>query len=371
MAEKDTWYLHAVPDRFDGLQCQLTADSTDSQDITLYTHGTTSAEVQERIHACIEDWRTRGVRGVWIQIPRTLLEVGGVLDPILKEGFELHHAKKEYVMVNKWLPDPEEDPNPMPNYATHYVGLGGIVLNGRDELLVVSERYAFKKTHKLLWKLPGGLADPNERLSDGVEREIFEETGIRAKFEHISCFRHNPKWLFQKNDIYFVCMLSLEGDEVPEPKPDPKELVAAKWMKIDDFLSHPDAWVTNRQFVALALSRSEHSNPENTYGIREYVGSGQLGDMHYTHDFYAFGSPSLDRLPRKQLEEMPKHQSLPAFLERTDNSQTRTYCSFATEVQGACISSLSQLRKIPGTRSGRYIRIVSSGVALLAKGFSV
>lgn len=158
-------------------------------------------------------------------------------------------------MVNNWLPDPEEDPNLLPNYATHYVGLGGIVLNGRDELLVVSERYAFKKTNRLMWKLPGGLADPNERLSEGVEREVFEETGtyepqfgtqaktillgerclghyrtltaffatgVRAKFEHISCFRHNPKWLFQKNDIYFVCMLSVQGDKIPEPVPDPK-----------------------------------------------------------------------------------------------------------------------------------------------------
>ena len=36
-----------------------------------------------------------------------------------KLGFEFHHAKKDFVMMTKWLPN---EPNTLPNYAHHFVG---------------------------------------------------------------------------------------------------------------------------------------------------------------------------------------------------------------------------------------------------------
>ena len=42
-------------------------------------------------------------------------------------GFKFHHAKDHYVMMTKWLLDKE--PSTMPLYASHYVGVGGLVLN--------------------------------------------------------------------------------------------------------------------------------------------------------------------------------------------------------------------------------------------------
>ena len=42
----------------------------------------------------------------------------------------------------------------VPNYAHHTVGVGGFVVNDKDELLVIEERFRFQdKAH---WKLPGG-----------------------------------------------------------------------------------------------------------------------------------------------------------------------------------------------------------------------
>ena len=38
----------------------------------------------------------------------------------LKLGFKFHHAKPEYVMMNQWLPEEEE--NTLPTYATHNIG---------------------------------------------------------------------------------------------------------------------------------------------------------------------------------------------------------------------------------------------------------
>ena len=42
----------------------------------------------------------------------------------------------------------------VPTYAHHTVGVGGFVVNEKDELLVIEERFRFQdKPH---WKLPGG-----------------------------------------------------------------------------------------------------------------------------------------------------------------------------------------------------------------------
>jgi len=56
-----------------------------------------------------------------------------------------------------WL---STDPNHLPAYASHYVGVGGMVINPENEtILVMQERVAKRKD---LWKVPGGLVDEGE-----------------------------------------------------------------------------------------------------------------------------------------------------------------------------------------------------------------
>ena len=42
----------------------------------------------------------------------------------------------------------------VPDYAHHTVGVGGFVVNEKDEILVIQERFLFQ--NKPHWKLPGG-----------------------------------------------------------------------------------------------------------------------------------------------------------------------------------------------------------------------
>jgi hypothetical protein len=58
----------------------------------------------------------------------------------------------------------------MPGYASHYVGVGGAVFNDRGEILVIVEKYLIDGVKR--WKLPGGLVERGERLSEAVEREV-------------------------------------------------------------------------------------------------------------------------------------------------------------------------------------------------------
>ena len=68
----------------------------------------------------------------------------------------------------------------VPPYCSHYVGTGGMVINPKDEtILLVKDKIRPKNTS---WKLPGGFVDHNEDIDKAVEREVFEETGIESQF---------------------------------------------------------------------------------------------------------------------------------------------------------------------------------------------
>jgi hypothetical protein len=51
-----------------------------------------------------------------------------LIDIAVKEGgFTYHHAKEGYIMMTKWLD--KASINKFPSFATHYVGVGGLVLS--------------------------------------------------------------------------------------------------------------------------------------------------------------------------------------------------------------------------------------------------
>lgn len=39
------------------------------------------------------------------------------------------------------------------------------------------------------WKFPGGLADPGETLPEAVQREVLEETGVKAEVKSMILWR--------------------------------------------------------------------------------------------------------------------------------------------------------------------------------------
>ena len=201
-----------------------------------------AAEFAVRLKASLAQWTADGIKAAWLEVP---IGKSAVIPEAVNQGFIFHHSSEDYLMLTIIL----QEGAWLPHFATHYIGIGGVVLTPERDLLVVRELYGVAGRPPTL-KLPGGALHPNENLAEAVEREVLEETGVSAEFEAIACFRHWHGYRYGKSDIYFVSRLrplsreiTMQADEIQE----------CLWLPVDDFLSREDISNFNKQIVRAAL----------------------------------------------------------------------------------------------------------------------
>ncbi|XP_056160559.1 nudix hydrolase 8-like isoform X2 [Syzygium oleosum] len=131
-------------------------------------------------------WKIEGKKGIWLKLPSELSEFVPIA---VKEGFQYHHAERGYVMLTYWIPD---EPCMLPANASHQVGVGGFVVNDKNE--------------------------------------------IDTEFMEVIAFRHVHNVAFQKSDLFFICMLKPLSTQIVV---DNFEIEAAKWMPLEEFLEQP------------------------------------------------------------------------------------------------------------------------------------
>jgi ADP-ribose pyrophosphatase YjhB (NUDIX family) len=91
-------------------------------------------------------------------------------------------------------------------YATPKLDIRAVVLNEREEVLLVREK------EDGLWTLPGGWVDVGESPSEAVEREVKEESGYEVRAVRLLALwdrdKHpHPPLPFHVYKIYFQCNL--------------------------------------------------------------------------------------------------------------------------------------------------------------------
>ena len=177
---------------------------------------------------------------VWLYLP---LSRSDLVAPAVDLGFFYHHADEHGLqLIYKVYPDVF-----IPGYATHYIGVGGVLIDSQNRILVIQERHHTRKH----FKLPGGALDPGEHISDAVVREVYEETGIQSEFLSLNCFRHWHGYRHGKSDIYFVCRLNPLSSQITI---DPGEISEARWVPVDEYLNHADTHPFNRKIVQTTLA---------------------------------------------------------------------------------------------------------------------
>lgn len=201
-------------------------------------------EFRTCIAADLDHWRSTGYKLAWLKVP---VHKATLIAYAVEAGFKFHHANEEYLMLTQQL-----KPNAfVPSDASHFIGAGAVVISEENELLVIVERY-HAKDRPNFYKMPGGLLNTSEHLADGVMREVFEETGVRTKFESVICFRHQHGYRFGKSDIYFCCKLSPLSKEIVM---DPEEIADARWMPVQEYLDAAHISTFNKHIVRMAMER--------------------------------------------------------------------------------------------------------------------
>lgn len=186
----------------------------------------------------LQFWTEEKRRAIWFRVHRNQ---ASWLPALARNDFKFHHAREEFVMMYKWLPTNE--PSAIPPFAHTMVGVGALVINDKNQVLVVSEKNALIKDS---WKLPGGYLEMNENLVDAAIREVAEETNIKTRFESVISIRHAHGAAFGCSDLYVVMKLIPETEEITKCD---REIAKCIWMDIDEYMNHPAVHQTNRSFV--------------------------------------------------------------------------------------------------------------------------
>lgn len=159
-----------------------------------------------------------------------------------KKGFVFHSCDEEYILVVKRL----KANCVIPTASNHTLGVGAVVINEKNELLVIKERIS-----TVGYKLPGGHIDDAEMITTALEREVFEETGIIVQFESIISLGHFYPHQFHKSNLYILCTAIPKTYEIDIQ--DSHEIVDAKWVNVDEYINNEDVLDYSKAIVIAAV----------------------------------------------------------------------------------------------------------------------
>jgi ADP-ribose pyrophosphatase YjhB (NUDIX family) len=193
---------------------------------------------RQRLEATVNVCRAQQKFSIWVEVPMSRARL---IEDMASLGFTFHHAQGSIAHLNLWLKDSECK---IPEYATHHVGVGAVVVNSRNEILCVREL----RNNYMPWKIPGGLAELGEQIDEAVVREVLEETGVPTKFVNVLAFRHSHGMANGRSDLFFVCRLEpIESvDEsngralIPEPVAQQSEIEVAAWVPLSEYRNMVD-----------------------------------------------------------------------------------------------------------------------------------
>jgi ADP-ribose pyrophosphatase YjhB (NUDIX family) len=161
----------------------------------------------------------------------------------ISNGFEFYFCNKfELLLLKTLISDAIIPPAP-----THFVGVGGIVIDDQNNLLVVKEKHEARSG---FYKLPGGNLEDSEHFKEGIIREIKEETGVDTVFSSLTGVSQLKNWRLGKTNVYVICRLIPLTNSITM---DPVELAECKWMPVQEYLDSPGVTLYNRNIVSSAI----------------------------------------------------------------------------------------------------------------------
>lgn len=195
-------------------------------------------EFEENLKLLIEKVKNRR-NLIWIYID---ISKSDFIPYATKEGFFFHSCDENYILLVKRL----KQNAIIPTAANHTLGVGAVVINKKNQLLVIKEKISNQG-----YKLPGGHIDNNEMISQAVIREVFEETGVKVEFESIISLSHLYPHQFHKSNLYVVCKAKPLSEKIDIK--DTQEIIDAKWIDVQEYINDEENFLFVRNLVKVAI----------------------------------------------------------------------------------------------------------------------
>lgn len=161
---------------------------------------------------------------------------------LTNRGFFFHSCGEDYLLLVKRL---KKDAI-IPTAANHTLGVGAVVINEKNELLVIKEKISTAG-----FKLPGGHIDDGEMISNALVREVYEETGIKVEFETVVSLGHFYPHQFHKSNLYILCLAKPLSHKINIYDTD--EIIDAKWVDVNEYLNDEKVLDYSKAIVSAAV----------------------------------------------------------------------------------------------------------------------
>ncbi len=162
----------------------------------------------------------------------------------LEIGFEFHNCEAKRTTLTYQVTKDAY----IPVAPTHTIGVGAVVINEKNELLMVRDRI---HTSNSIYKLPGGMLEHAQSLEEGVIREVWEETGIESKLIKMVSVLNSHPFTFNKSNMYIVFQLEALSSKINVI--DTHEIEFALWIPLNEFFAHEKMSEFQKKLVHAAL----------------------------------------------------------------------------------------------------------------------
>lgn len=151
-----------------------------------------------------------------------------------------------------------------------WIGVAGVVINEKQEWLVVKKTYSGLKG---VWSLPAGFVQVGETADEAVLREVKEETGIDCEVTGLIGFRSGViREEISDNMAIFCCRILDPSQSITIQE---EEISEAKWLTIQELKDSEDVSVmlkemATQELINHQLIKKEGINPGDIFEYSAY-----------------------------------------------------------------------------------------------------
>jgi len=210
-----------------------------------------ASDFKNDLQTLLQKSQQENISLLWLDLTTTQHEHISVA---LSLGFEFHNCESTRTTLTFQVTKDAYIPVP----PTHTIGVGAVVINDNNEILLVRDRI---HTSHSIYKLPGGMLEHAQSLEEGVVREVWEETGVNATLIKMVSLLNAHPYRFNKSNMYIVFQLEAQSLEINVI--DTHEIEKAFWMPLEEFFAHEEMSDFQKDLVNATLKNEGISLMKN------------------------------------------------------------------------------------------------------------